>query len=649
MPLPVAPRNGYPEFVDQAMNKLPPYEYYEPPRGHQWGSVPSTAIYPFEVDEDKKYVYFRNTAPPNSPVQGQKYVVFYYDSPKSGIVRVKDHKLVFVPYLLLVDISYAHAIANFVNIPVFNPSIRKSVTIRAVRRYKKPLKAKRKKKAQHSKKGGGKETQSNAGPKNKAHKSKKGEKSKKHGEEEDNEDDDSTGGGDKEEKWRQQLDNKTKAKNEAKKFQKARKYARTHIDYWRAFGDRAKPNYRIYDNHQARHIMNGGYDIGVKVSLDYVKPEDINQYNLQNSIMFPPTYTNDADMPAEAMIDYMDLQDSLIARIQPPYPMVKAAKYTFFYIAPANFKYHDGRKIWIPVYILVPKESKEKPTNMKIFHSYKVKEAVDKDSVYIKAKQKAVWTSRKFSNMLMNKKFVNIPQKPLESTYFVKPKEFHTFLNENGLINEGVHQDKKKERKFESRDPIKIFLKNVVDLLNMKTFQKKDLMADVASGNEAKFKKIMKVAKDQRMSLLDDLKRKNALKRNLMKQRVMEMNRKLKGLKKIYKAQKEKMKEMKIKNDKKKKGKSKGKGKKDKKGKKGKKKKDGKSKKKRGKKHRKKKKKHKKKKKRHKSKKKHGKKHQKKKSKKTKPSKGHKKKAAKAKKHADSKKGGKGKKQQKKK
>lgn len=536
---------------------MPAFEYYEPKPGHQWGSVPNTAIYPFEVDEDKRYVYFKDTPPPDSPIAGQKYIVFYYDSPKKGIIRSNNHHPIFVPYILLVNLDFGRAVANFVDIPVFNPVLKKSVTIRAVRRFKKPLKVKRKKRRKrHRRK---KKHQGEKGQKNKHHSRKNENKNSEKDEEKNPKKSDSENEkSGSENEWKEMLDSKRKAQKDMKKFKKARAYAKRHIDYWRAFEDRAKPSYRIYDNQQAKQIMNGGYDIGIKVSLEYVKPEDINKYNLQNSIMFPPTYTNDADMPEEAMINFLDLQDSLIARIEPPFPLVKGGKYTFFYIAPANFKYSDGRKIWIPVYILVPSESKEKPTDMRPFNSYKVKENIGKDSVYIMDKQKAVWTSRKFENMLMNKKFVNIPQKPLESAYFVKPEDFQAFLTQKGLLNEGVRFKHKKKKKFQSRDPIKIFLKGVVDVLNMRHVSKKSFLESFSNHNDNKFKKIMKAAKQQRMSLLNDLKRKNALQRNLMKKRVMEMNKKLKGLKKIYNAQKKKMKSLK-KNKKAKKG---GKGKK---------------------------------------------------------------------------------------
>lgn len=529
---------------------MPAFEYYEPKPGNQWGSVPNSAIYPFEVDEDKRYVYFKDTPPPDSPIKDQKYIVFYYDSPKNGIVRAQNHHPIYVPYILLVNMDFSHAVANFVDLPVFNPVVKKTVTIRAVRRYKNPLKIRSKKKHKHNKRGL-KKNKKNKEAENKDKKNSNEEKNSKNKEEgnsphqgQNNDKGGQGNTGNAEDRWKELLDSKRNSQKGMKKLKSAREHAKNHIDYFLAFEDRAKPNYKIYNNQQAKQIMNGGYDIGIKVSLDYVKPEDINKFNLQNSIMFPPTYTNDADMPAEAMINYLDLQDSLIARILPPYPLEKNAKYTFFYIAPANFKYIDGKKIWIPVYILVPADSKEKPTDMRPFHSYKVKENIGKDSVYTTAEQKAIWTSRKFENMLMNKKFVNIPQKPLEATYFLKPEDFDAFLIQKGLINEGVGYKQKKKEKFASRDPIKIFLKGVVDLLNLKDFSKKAFVKSLSNHNDEKFKKIMRAAKDQRMSLLNDLKRKNAFERNMMKKRVMEMNKKLGNLKKVYQAQKEKMREL---------------------------------------------------------------------------------------------------------
>lgn len=88
--------------------------------------------------------------------------------------------------------------------------------------------------------------------------------------------------------------------------------------------------------------------------------------------MFPPCYTNHAEMPAEAIVNYRDMRNTLIAKVLPPIPLVAGAKYTFFYIAPTKFKYTDGRQIYFPVYILVPGDSEERPTDLRAFESYKV-------------------------------------------------------------------------------------------------------------------------------------------------------------------------------------------------------------------------------------------------------------------------------------
>ena len=550
---------------------MPKFEYYEPKNGAQWGDVPPTAIYPFEVDQDMPFVYFRDTAEPNCNIPGQKYIIFYYDSPKSGELKSSDGKPIFVPYILLVNEEFSRAVSNFVDIPVYNPVVRKTVYIRSVRKYKKRLRPRHKKHHKHGKKGakshkGGEhehKQQSMAGPKNHAS-SKQRKLTRK----------------EMEEKWKKKLEMKKTALEKAKKLAKARKYAMRHIDYWRAFDDRDMPDMQIYSERQAKKVINGGYNLGVNRSMEYLKPEDINKYHLQNSIMFPPTYTNDAEMPQEAIVNYMDLQDSVIARVIPPEPLVIGAKYTFFYVAPTKFKYPDGRKVWLPVYILVPEDSREKPTDLREFDSYKVKEdgiggiTGEEHTTFMKSKQKPIWTSRTFKNMIMNQKFINLPQKPMEPMYFLGPKTFRSFLDEFELVNEGIKFKERKNTNVHS-DPIKLFLKNVMDTLSMKQDTKSDVMGNFANHNAQKFKKIMEAAKRQRISLVNNLKRKTAIERNLMKKRVMELNNKLKALKKIYKAQKKKLKKGKklvkgpeadLHDKPKKKGKGAKKGKKDKKG-----------------------------------------------------------------------------------
>ena len=141
----------------------------------------------------------------------------------------------------------------------------------------------------------------------------------------------------------------------------------------------------------------------------------------------------------------------------------------------------------------------------------------------------------------MNLKFINLPQKPMENPYFLPPVTFSSFLDEYELINKGVKFKERKNTNMKN-DPIKLFLKNVMDALSMKSSAKNDVMGNFVNHNAQKFREIMKAAKRQRTSLVNNLKRKTAIERNLMKKRVMELNNKLKALKKVYKAQKKKLK-----------------------------------------------------------------------------------------------------------
>lgn len=156
--MPISPIGGYPSDVKRIFNTIPRFEYYEPKPGKNWGDVPPGAIYPFEVNEAMPYIYFRDTASPDCNIKYKKYIILYYDYSKRGHVDSKDGKPIYVPYLLLVSERFSQAITNYINIPVWNPSIGKYITIRVNRRYKKPLisKKKKKKKGKKNKKRGSK-------------------------------------------------------------------------------------------------------------------------------------------------------------------------------------------------------------------------------------------------------------------------------------------------------------------------------------------------------------------------------------------------------------------------------------------------------------------------------------------------------------
>ena len=147
--MPISPIGGYPADVKHVFNSIPRFEYYEPKPGKNWGDVPPEAIYPFEINEAMPYIYFRDTAAPDCNIKYKKYIIMYYDYSKRGPVKSKDGKPIFVPYLLLVSERFGQAITNYINIPVWNPSITKYITIRVNRKYKKPLVKKKKKKKHH--------------------------------------------------------------------------------------------------------------------------------------------------------------------------------------------------------------------------------------------------------------------------------------------------------------------------------------------------------------------------------------------------------------------------------------------------------------------------------------------------------------------
>lgn len=521
------PKGGYPKEVEDLFKKVPDYEYYEPKKGKSWGYVPPEGRFPYEAEPSNK-VFFRSTGEPQCKYPSKKYIIVYYDSPKTSEVKTKKGQLLYIPYVLLVEGTFDRAMKNGIEVPVFNPTINKVIEIKIDRKFKKPITHKKHRK-------NGKRLKNNMkGPKNE-HK-KKGKKTKKG----------SDGLSDDEKKkkieelWRKRLISKRKAKGEAEAYEKAKEYAKTHIDYWRAFKDREQPQLRVLDVEQRKATKNGGYDLGVKQDLEYIKGGDISEQEVRNSIMYPPMYCNMPQMPKEAKINFLDMERSLIVRIQPPMPTVPGSKWTFFYVAPTKFKYPDGRKVWLPVYILVPYDSDEKPTDLRSFHTYKMKVQIGLTSrkiVHIPNYDKPVWTPKKFDKMIMEQQFINMPQKPFDRQYYLTPEEFELFLKSNKLVNSGIGF--REANVIKTLDPFKKFLKKVMLSFSKRGAFKEEFMRGGMSAQE-KLAKSIESEKKQRRRMFMKYKRKHNKGLSAMRRRVKNMNMKLALLKSMLKAQKKK-------------------------------------------------------------------------------------------------------------
>jgi hypothetical protein len=90
-------------------------------------------------------------------------------------------------------------------------------------------------------------------------------------------------------------------------------------------------------------------------------------------------------------------------------------------------------------------------------------------------------------------------------------------------------------------DPFKKMLNKAVEFLKFKKGLKTAITDSFKPRNNKKLEEILKKNKQQRLNLLNDLKRKHSLESSLMKKKVMELNKKLKIAQKVYKAQKKKM------------------------------------------------------------------------------------------------------------
>jgi len=511
----LVPKDGFPVEVQKIFQKMPLFEYYEPQKGKEWGTVPSTGIYPFETEATKE-AFFRSTGEPLSTYSGYKYIVFYYDFPKNGEFRTKLGNPVFVPYVLLSPVDFNRAITNYVEIPVYNPALNKSIPIKAVRTFKAPIKL-----ADPEKEGINNNME---GPKNKHQVGAKAPLSD----------------ADKakvEELWRKKLVSKQKDKKAAEAFEAAQEYAKNHIDYWRAFEDRDLPLLDVLDSHQRSEVINGGYDLGINETLEYFKPEDVNSKEMKNSIMFPPMYANHPEMPKEAQTNFLDIEDGLIARIFPPMPKVQGSKWTFFFVAPTKFHFPDGKKIWLPVYTLVPYDSDEKPTDLRAFHTYRLKISIGlmkRNFIHVPVFEKPKWTPNSFEHMIMDTRMINMPQKPFDKAYYFTPEEFEQFLKNYKLINKGVSfRDTEIEQHL---DPIKGFFKRIMKAFGQDGGIRKEFFRKTG-GAQAKLRKAKEEAEKQRNREITGLKREHMSNMDKMNKRVNELNKKLNSMKSKIKDQ----------------------------------------------------------------------------------------------------------------
>ena len=418
--------------------------------------------------------------------------------------------------MLLVEDNFNKAVRNYMDIPVYNPSTNQVIPIKVDRKFKAPIHVKddTKKKGKDSHQKTQKEIEAEQ-KKTKEEKDKEEEERKKREHEE------------LEEKWRRKLNQKKKEKGEAVEYEKAKQYAKTHIDYWRAFEDRASFDLEVLSPAERKSVINGGYDLGVKDSMEYFKSDDMTKDDIKYSIMYPPMYSNSPQMPKEAKINFIDLDDAMIVRIQPPVPQIQGTKWTFFFVAPTKFNYPDGKRVWIPVYILVPYDSDERPTDLRPFSTFRIKKSIGltkMHKVHVPVTARPHWTPKKMEEMIKDPRFVNMSLKPFDKIYYLNPEDFELYLKTYKLINKGIGF---KEKDYKQHlDPFKRFVKSMYKSL----MKNRGLKQEIFRGGETaavKLAKNLEIAAKQRRSRYQTLKRKHSKNVSDMMKRVAEMNKRL--------------------------------------------------------------------------------------------------------------------------
>lgn len=503
--LPQDPR--YPVEVHKIFTQMPEYEFYEPRYGKQWGHIENDALFPNEIEVDKT-IYFRRSNPPPSSYPGYKYVAICYYYSKNLQAKTREGNPVYVAHYILVPKNFTEEIQNYMDLPVYNPIAGVEVMInveRTFRQYQQvkpvveqlinknpnkvstpqlhdpmldPIKLGPKLQncsnctgnCSHCPNHTNKSNHTNPiNPKTKkpftdAEMKKKAKEEaikKKRIEEE-------------------RIRNETRAKMEAKK-----RAFMANMDLSLAF-PRTNPSNltNLTGNHtnttaaklqssspgaspsppkhhpegmmvvrsiaEERSLGDGGFSSpGGKTEggVKYFHEDSMLMNNMRGSTYYPPFKLDYPSIPSDGLTNIEEAGLAVIAKYEPPAPLTRGTKYTFFFLAPANFKFAGDKRVYVPVYILVPKEEKGRPSDMRemLFDHFLVETdrfsmdrvMIDPDSniphTFISIYPKII--SKNSYSTVTNKFHLDSPMLVMTNQNFVPKAEFKKFLEDKGLIN----------------------------------------------------------------------------------------------------------------------------------------------------------------------------------------------------------------------
>lgn len=497
----------YPKEVTDIFLQIPEYEFYEPKMGRQWGYIDNEALFANEIDYDKT-IYFKRSLPPPSGYKDYKYIALCYYYPKNLKAKTKEGNPVFVAHYILVPNNFTQPVQNYVDVPVFNPIANMTIYITIERTFKAfqkvgPIVEEILKKdpnikstpqlvdpmeqpnplLNHNATGNtsnhsnGSNNTNNTGNHNqsKSAEQQKAELKKKKEEE------------------KKKKDHEKKLLEKAKKaaMEKRKKEFLANMDLSLAFpphyqnldtvednststgskpgsssdsktnpnkGD-AKPEQKkiikkpqlmvVNSVAEERSLGNGGYEVmpGTPMPSNYFVNDSMIMTNMRQSSFYPPFNLEFPRVPIDGEVDIDNIGYGLVARYIPPKPLIAEMKYTFFFLAPAQFSYPGNKRVYIPVYILVPEKENGRPSDMRSMlfdhfitesDNYPEKDIIlDKDSqiphTIIATQPEKI--SQDCYSVVKSKFHLDSPMKPMNSENFLNKTGFKEFLKNNSLLN----------------------------------------------------------------------------------------------------------------------------------------------------------------------------------------------------------------------
>jgi hypothetical protein len=200
---------------------------------------------------------------------------------------------------------------------------------------------------------------------------------------------------------------------------------------------------------EERSLGNGGYEVmpGMPVPANYFVNDSMIMTNMRASSYYPPFNLEYPRVPIDGEVDIDNIGYGLVAKYIPPKPLIAEMKYTFFFLAPAQFSYPGNKRVYIPVYILIPEKENGRPSDMRSMlfdhfisetDNYPVAQIIqDKDSgiahTIIATQPEQI--SQDCYAVVKSKFHLDSPMKTMNADNFLNKTAFKEFLKNNSLLN----------------------------------------------------------------------------------------------------------------------------------------------------------------------------------------------------------------------